>query len=1859
MDQTGLTEFSSPVDEGGADPEEGTAARSDEIAAAEAHAVAGSTGGAVDDVVDIDEAQFPDANGTVEMMITQVDYTVEGRGSDEYPVIHVFGRSPSEDGHDESVHVRVLGVEPYFYVPTESLDFDPVEEFDAVIGVSETNSAGDVYESIRGKQVTRIVTRTPRDVGQVRDEFSETYEADVLFPNRFLVDNGLSAGMRVEQRSLADGRLQVGEDHLEPADVTADIRVNTFDIEVEDRSGFPEDGEEPIVCLTSHDSYTDEYTLYLYEAPNGDGESPAELSNYEPFTGDIDVSVRTFQDEAAMIDAFVSYLDETSPDLTTGWNFEDFDMPYLLDRMEVLNSGVSQDLSAGRLSQISEVWRSGWGGPDVKGRVVFDLLYAYKRTMFTELESYRLDAVGERELDAGKERYPGDVGDLWEDDPERLLEYNLRDVELCVEIDRKQSVVEFWNEARKIVGCRIQDAPTPGDAVDMYVLHQAYGDFVLPTKGQRAGEDFEGGAVFEPITGVREMVSVLDLKSLYPMSMVTINASPETIVDDPEAYDGEMYRAPDDTRFRKEPDGMMREMVDELLVEREELKGRRNQHEPDSETYEKYDRQQASVKVIMNCFTPDTEVMTPDGIRSITDLGVDDDVYSLDPDTMEMAVKPVEETHEYPEYRETVLDIETDTTDLRVTPNHRMLVRKTAGEDGGWDDYRFVEAGQLDETATYQLPHDWDGPEGERLETIRLTDFLDNEYQVWVGTDERDPDHGHTPDRDHGPRLETRLSQGSEASNSTETIAAADGDRTGRVYSAAALAEYDGSLAEIRSQVRIRSDSNSNSNSDSDSNPDSNTNQDQSGDWIPVAYDGDDFLELLAWYIGDGPVSVPETSDSDRQNVSATTEQLPQDSSATPDGGIVAASGASDRERIGTLLDGMGLEYSVDESGYQLTSRFLGETLRELCTSEADDADGGLTRIPELVFEASRRQKRAFFEILFDATGPGFDTNRTDGDDTAWQYRAASERLRDDALRLCAHLGLTAGYTQGETDEYRISASETSLNTLQMDRDAATSTADDGVYCVTVADNHTLLAGRNGKFGFVGQSLYGVSGWEQFRLYDKDNAAAITSMGRRVIEFTEEAASEIDYDVTYGDSVTGERPLVVRDGDGRVRILPAAELFERAEANDHIAIAADGGPAGSHGLGKGRASLPGWEALSLASDGTAEWQPIEEVIRHDTDGTVVHLQHQLGESTTTRDHSYVVEEDGEYLERAPEDVTDPLRIPDVPSVDTVDSIDVHEILDGYTGEHADRTTPRGETGSQKRPRVHTDGESVWVGHSREGESENTTKVQREIDLTGPTGRSLVRLLAAYIRDGSTTTAETADSTVGVSISESRPEWLEAIATDSERLFENAQVSVNAGGTNDEQTLVSETRTDETVSSNGGGTGELRMMDELCAVFFTEFVGHTAPEKHIPSFVYHLNDELQRVFTETLVAVDDLAELASHTEAHAQRQMNFEATSRELAAGVSMLLTQQDRTHSLHYRDETNRYTITPDESDQSARDPVVTEQEHDGYVYDLSVAENENFVDAVGGIVLHNTDSIMLSLSDAQANDTDVPEEVLEAHPEMSTAELENTQAAIEASEEIESFINSRYDDFASEELDADEHRFQIEFEKLYRRFFQAGKKKRYAGNIVWKEGKHVDDVDITGFEYQRSDIAGITKRVQREVIDRIVTGEDLEADLEGVESYLSDEIDAFLEGNMDIESVGIPGGIGKRLDSYKTDTAQVRGAKYANLLFGTNFARGSKPKRLYLDSVHPDFWRRVEDERNLDPQSDPLYGEFKREVENGDGVICFEYADQLPEEFQVDWEKMLEKTLKGPISRVIEAVGTSWEEVKTGQKQSGLEQYF
>ncbi len=251
----------------------------DRPVADEAAAIAGNggsdTGGT--SVVDIDERQFPPVEETVEFVVTQVDYTIEGQGDDEFPVVHVFGRTDD----NEPIHARVFDFKPYFYAPTDSVTEDELRQYDSITDWKAADEDGEPYESIRGERLTKIFGQTPRDVGQIRDDFDH-YEADILFPNRLLIDKDITSGVRVPARELDDGSLKVHHEEITPVEAHAEPRVNTFDIEVDDRHGFPEDGEEPIICLTSHDSYRDEYVVWLYESPDGIN-GPEALAGYERF----------------------------------------------------------------------------------------------------------------------------------------------------------------------------------------------------------------------------------------------------------------------------------------------------------------------------------------------------------------------------------------------------------------------------------------------------------------------------------------------------------------------------------------------------------------------------------------------------------------------------------------------------------------------------------------------------------------------------------------------------------------------------------------------------------------------------------------------------------------------------------------------------------------------------------------------------------------------------------------------------------------------------------------------------------------------------------------------------------------------------------------------------------------------------------------------------------------------------------------------------------------------------------------------------------------------------------------------------------------------------------------------------------------------------------------------------------------------------------------------------------------------------------------------------------------------------------------------------------------------------------------
>ena len=401
----------------------------------------------------------------------------------------------------------MTGFRPYFYVPADQAEALPASSHVFL-------ETGTSYRSIRGESLRRLYTQNPGDVREEREQFRH-YEADIPFATRFMIDTGLTGGVSAPSTD-------VDYKELAPADVDAPARSCIIDIECEDERGFPDPQRDAIIAITAFDSFPSDYTTFLLVG----GGTPATIAEKAgcrrsckrllPEREAYDLHVRRTRPRCSRL------LPGTSPNATR-------------------TSSPGGTLSSSICRTSARGWSVSASSPHnspaspgmternaLRGRALFDLLTAYKKMHLSQKESYRLDAVALEEVGEQKVRYTGTISDLWKTQPELLVEYNFKDVELCVKINKKDNIIEFYREIARYVGCPLDKTLNSSSVVDVFVLRKAFGKYVLPSKGFVNTEEFEGATVFEPSKGVRENVVVLDLKSLYPMAMMTINASMET-----------------------------------------------------------------------------------------------------------------------------------------------------------------------------------------------------------------------------------------------------------------------------------------------------------------------------------------------------------------------------------------------------------------------------------------------------------------------------------------------------------------------------------------------------------------------------------------------------------------------------------------------------------------------------------------------------------------------------------------------------------------------------------------------------------------------------------------------------------------------------------------------------------------------------------------------------------------------------------------------------------------------------------------------------------------------------------------------------------------------------------------------------------------------------------------------------------------------------------------------------------------------------------------------------------------------------------------------------------------------------------
>lgn len=1001
----------------------------------------------------------------MKLYVTQTRTHYE-QNNDDIEIV-LYGRT--EDGEAETV--RVSGFEPYFYVPIgEALKLEPKEhsklarvEVGSVQQLNVTKPQAqirshprvkedmEVTESLRGEGVAKVVATEPRGVPILAEQYSKSYEADVLFTDRFMIDTGIYNAVEVPSRSVT-------VDDVKPVNMSrVPMRNHYFDIETDDRGKIPVEGGEvvhtdsKIVTIVCYDSYSEKYIAFLNKAYRDPEEILPEVAETGEKPGCIDM-IALDETEEDMLRTYFRYVRDTNPDVMLAWNNLGFDTPYLIERAEAVGVDTS---NLGRAPNRKA--KSGGYEPEMSGRVVYDLMKAWKKMQLNDVNK-SLDNAASLELGDGasKIKHEESIYELWRHNVSKLLDYNGRDVELMVQINESAGVMQDRRELKDTVGVRLEATYEANDFIGMLTRRMLNEWGVAgPTKqppSNDGDDDYEGAYTFPAFEGRRDNVVQIDVSSLYPYTMRMLNSSPETLVgvyDNPQemaSVEDGLTAAPNGAVFDTSEDGLFRELVNKALELTKQAGRRRDEHEPGSEEWTYWNQTREARKRIRNCFTPDTEVLTPDGVQNIRDLEVGDRVYSFNKDTQEAEVKPVTEVHEYPDYDGDMYDIETQKIDFSVTPNHRMLVKQNGGyvQD---DSYQFVEAQELNSSSGYEMPHDWNWTAGEPLETIDLTNHLSNgEVLCHFNDDLRNVVSDVGVDRDELRRTQTRRVGG--------------GNQWCVVMSQSTYEEYQDGFEHHCSKTLYRI---GNSNDEG---------------WIPASYDGDSFLELLGWFITEGSVTDNRVG--------------------------IAQQVATFRSDIADVVDSCGIEGGWSNGGFAKQSPALAKLLTSL-----GGEDSFSKKIPEFVFSLPERQRQLLFDTLIDGDG--------DSSESSTRYTTSSDKLRDDFMQLCVTLGNNPQYNH-DSGSWRIFYGDTK-NHFRMHRSSEKSTADNGVYCVSVKDNESLLAGRNGKFQFVGNSTYGTLGWVWFFLYDEDVAEAITTISQEVIKETSYYINEeTEGEVVYGDT---------------------------------------------------------------------------------------------------------------------------------------------------------------------------------------------------------------------------------------------------------------------------------------------------------------------------------------------------------------------------------------------------------------------------------------------------------------------------------------------------------------------------------------------------------------------------------------------------------------------------------------------------------------------------------------------------------------------------------------------------------------------
>ncbi|XP_014256451.1 DNA polymerase delta catalytic subunit isoform X2 [Cimex lectularius] len=505
------------------------------------------------------------------------------------PVMCIYG--VTMEGNSVCCHVH--GFTPYFYVyAPEGFGSENLDDFrkalnaavlsdlrsnkenisEAVVLVEITkkhNIYG--YDGEDLKTFLKIFVALPRLIApakrllekstilpQFDGHYYKAFESNIDFDIRFMVDCNITGCNWIElppntwtQRKpgsqfqpvsrcqievdIAFNKLVSHEPEGEWAKV-APFRILSFDIECAGRRGiFPEANMDPVIQIANMVLLQGQQEPFIRNIFT--------LKQCAPIVG---IQVISFDREQEMLEKWAEFVREVDPDLFTGYNINNFDFPYLINRANHLKCKYFTFLGRMRavrsvikdhVIQSKQMGRRENKYVNFEGRTSFDLLLVLLRDY--KLRSYTLNAVSYHFLQEQKEDvHHSIITDLQNGSDvtrRRLAVYCLKDAYLPLKLLGKLMSLINYMEMARVTGVTFSSLLTRGQQIKVMsqlLRKSKEAGYLLPTMSVgEASDQFEGATVIEPLKGYyNEPIATLDFSSLYPSIMMAHNLCYTTLL---------------------------------------------------------------------------------------------------------------------------------------------------------------------------------------------------------------------------------------------------------------------------------------------------------------------------------------------------------------------------------------------------------------------------------------------------------------------------------------------------------------------------------------------------------------------------------------------------------------------------------------------------------------------------------------------------------------------------------------------------------------------------------------------------------------------------------------------------------------------------------------------------------------------------------------------------------------------------------------------------------------------------------------------------------------------------------------------------------------------------------------------------------------------------------------------------------------------------------------------------------------------------------------------------------------------------------------------------------------------------------